>query len=198
MEMTQTKTRRGGLLQAAIDAAKRGDLDPPAPKQPTMSDTEYFAWIDRAREMIAEADDESERRKKEVENREFLRSTLEVLLAKELRDLVKTPGTTRVYRADAQLFRSYCDDIGMEWRPASPEIVACFLFDQSSKGVSIKTLKRYLTAISYMHRVINDSNGYPFPNPTDDLLVAAMVAWIEDHRKLETPKPADKPKEKAN
>lgn len=173
MEMTQTKPR--GLLQGALDRIARGEELPTVPFG-TLTDAEFYAFIERANKKELE----DLRRQDEVIKREKLLDDLERVLEPELKKLRKKPSTARLYAADVRLFKAFCEnELEMMFRPAAPEAVCHFLLDRHLAGASLSTIRRYVAAITYLHRIENDSLGYPYPCPTDSDLVKAMVATLK-------------------
>jgi hypothetical protein len=100
----------------------------------------------------------------------LLRAGLENKFEPELADIAnRSPSTKRVYTQDCKAFKDYCDQINVTWRPASPEVVACFLVEEHERGAGSARLRRLRSAISYAHQL-----GDHF-DPTRDIIVQAVM-----------------------
>ncbi|MDG1109905.1 MAG: tyrosine-type recombinase/integrase [Burkholderiaceae bacterium] len=70
------------------------------------------------------------------------------------------PNTLRAYRADMQEFIRFCANKPFEALPAQPETVATFLLDTLNRGIKSSTVKRKVSSISAVHRLLS------LPDPT--------------------------------
>ena len=70
------------------------------------------------------------------------------------------PNTLRAYRADMQEFIRFCAKKPFEALPAQPETVATFLLDTLNQGIKSSTVKRKVSSISAVHRLLS------LPDPT--------------------------------
>ena len=70
------------------------------------------------------------------------------------------PNTLRAYRADMQEFIRFCANKPFEALPAQPETVATFLLDTLNQGIKSSTVKRKVSSISAVHRLLS------LPDPT--------------------------------
>ena len=70
------------------------------------------------------------------------------------------PNTLRAYQADMQEFIRFCANKPSEALPAQPETVATFLLDTLNQGIRSSTVKRKVSSISAVHRLLS------LPDPT--------------------------------
>ena len=70
------------------------------------------------------------------------------------------PNTLRAYQADMQEFIRFCANKPLEALPAQPETVATFLLDTLDQGMKSSTVKRKVSSISAVHRLLS------LPDPT--------------------------------
>jgi len=70
------------------------------------------------------------------------------------------PNTLRAYQADMQEFIRFCANKPFETLPAQPETVATFLLDTLNQGIKSSTVKRKVSSISAVHRLLS------LPDPT--------------------------------
>ena len=70
------------------------------------------------------------------------------------------PNTLRAYRADMQEFIRFCADKPLEALPAEPEAIAAFLLGTLVQGIKSSTVKRKVSSISAVHRLLS------LPDPT--------------------------------
>ena len=70
------------------------------------------------------------------------------------------PNTLRAYQADMQEFIRFCANKPFEALPAQPETVATFLLDTLNQGIKSSTVKRKVSSISAVHRLLS------LPDPT--------------------------------
>ena len=70
------------------------------------------------------------------------------------------PNTLRAYQADMQEFIRFCEEMPIEALPAQPETVATFLLGTLSQGIKSSTVKRKVSSISAVHRLLS------LPDPT--------------------------------
>jgi len=82
------------------------------------------------------------------------------------------PATRDAYRADIELFRSWCGPRGVVAVPASPEVVASFAASQAEQGLKPSTISRRLAAIRMLHRASN------VETPTSAEVVTATMRGI--------------------
>jgi Phage integrase, N-terminal SAM-like domain len=79
----------------------------------------------------------------------------------------KASATTIAYRADFDLFQSWCQARRIEALPALPQTLAAFLAFEADRGMSPSTIDRRVASIRYAH------NFAGLPPPTDDARVRA-------------------------
>lgn len=70
------------------------------------------------------------------------------------------PNTLRAYQADMQEFIRFCEEGPIEALPARPETVATFLLGTLDQGIKSSTVKRKVSSISAVHRLLS------LPDPT--------------------------------
>ena len=70
------------------------------------------------------------------------------------------PNTLRAYKADMQEFIRFCANKPFEALPAQAETVATFLLDTLNQGIKSSTVKRKVSSISAVHRLLS------LPDPT--------------------------------
>lgn len=70
------------------------------------------------------------------------------------------PNTLRAYQADMQEFIRFCEERPIEALPAQPETVATFLLGTLNQGIKSSTVKRKVSSISAVHRLLS------LPDPT--------------------------------
>jgi site-specific recombinase XerD len=80
--------------------------------------------------------------------------------------------TVRAYRADAEVFETWCARYGFRSLPASSEAVAAFLVAEAEAGRAVSTISRRCAAIRYAHKLVGA------PDPTEDEGVRAAVKGI--------------------
>ena len=93
-----------------------------------------------------------------------------------VRDYMKkalSPSTVKFYRIDLRIFSEWCESMKVQPLPATPDIVARFLAQQTSLGIKPATLTRRLAAI----RMAHEANGYP--SPTQHKAVIAVFKGIK-------------------
>jgi hypothetical protein len=100
-------------------------------------------------------------------------------LAAEIESQKLNAGTLKRYRKDFARFKKYCEDSGLPYLPAGPQVTAMFLSEDCEKGLA--HFKRVAQAIACTHRVAG------FPDPTDDLLVLAVGRLLKNNK---SPTPA--------
>jgi site-specific recombinase XerD len=88
----------------------------------------------------------------------------------------KAIATRTAYRADFDLFRSWCHDRHVQPLPASPETVAAFLACEADRGMRPSTIDRRVASVRYAHKLAG------LPLPTDDERVRATVRGIRRSR----------------
>ena len=70
------------------------------------------------------------------------------------------PNTLRAYQADMQEFIRFCEERPIEALPAQPETIATFLLGTLNQGIKSSTVKRKVSSISAVHRLLS------LPDPT--------------------------------
>ena len=65
------------------------------------------------------------------------------------------PNTLRAYQADMQEFIRFCTDKPCETIPARPETVSIFLLETLNQGIKSSTVKRKVSSISAVHRLLS-------------------------------------------
>jgi site-specific recombinase XerD len=65
------------------------------------------------------------------------------------------PNTIRAYRADMLEFIQYCDQAWNTALPANPLTVSDFLLSTSKQGIKNSTIRRKVSSISAVHRLLN-------------------------------------------
>lgn len=111
---------------------------------------------------------------KEQEIEWALSQTLGSELAAEIESQKLDAKTLKRYSEDFAVFRKYCEDNGLPYLPASPQVTALFLGEHGVKG--IKHFNRLRNAIACAHRMAG------FPDPTDDLLVLAVGRLLKNNK----------------
>jgi len=73
------------------------------------------------------------------------------------------PNTIRAYKADMLEFIRYCDQTCNTALPANPLTVSDFLLSTSTQGIKNSTIRRKVSSISAVHRLLNhiDSTKHP-------------------------------------
>jgi len=102
----------------------------------------------------------------------------------------RSASTRRAYASDWTIFTAWCEAHGLQWLPATPEIVAVFVADQADGGFNPSTIGRRVAAIGHHHRAA----GHPAPTamPTAGRL-AEVLAGIRAEKGVakRQKKPAD-------
>lgn len=80
--------------------------------------------------------------------------------------------TRKAYRSDLRIFADWCNARNFPAMPTTPETIANFLADQSSKGISPSTLNRRIAAIQYAHEAAG------MDSPTKSKLVSSTLKGI--------------------
>jgi site-specific recombinase XerD len=88
----------------------------------------------------------------------------------------KALATRRAYRADFDLFRSWCQARNVAALPAPAETVAAFLAFEANRGMKPATIDRRAASVRYVHKLAGLSP------PTDDERVRATVRGIRRSR----------------
>ena len=83
------------------------------------------------------------------------------------------PNTLRAYHSEMLEFIRYCEKLGMDALPASPQSIAQFLLDQKESGLKYTSLRRKVSSISAIHRLSN------LPDPTKDAQVLIALRKIK-------------------
>jgi hypothetical protein len=116
---------------------------------------------------------------KEQEIEWALSQTLSAELAAEIESQKLDAKTLKRYREDFAQFRKYCEDSGLPYLPASPQVTALFLGEHGVK--SLAHFNRLRAAIACTHRMAG------FPDPTADLFVLALGRLLKNNK---SPPPA--------
>ena len=74
----------------------------------------------------------------------------------------RAKSTWRAYRNDWRQFDTWCQSVGLQVLPATPETVSMFIASQATAGLSPSTLTRRLSAI----RLVHLGAGHPSPHNT--------------------------------
>jgi hypothetical protein len=90
-------------------------------------------------------------------------------------------GTLRTYKSDFQRFKQCCAEWKLPCLPAPAQIVAAWLGEEGHRGLA--HVLRCKAAVSAAHRAAD------LPDPTDDLLVRAVIRMVRQDK----PPPAAKP-----
>lgn len=93
----------------------------------------------------------------------------EVAAARSFRAQAKAANTIRAYTSDWNQFEGWCDERGLEPRPARPEAVATYLAALAMAGKADSTIGRHLAAIGWKHR----QDGLVAPVQRDERMVIA-------------------------
>ena len=93
--------------------------------------------------------------------------------AAEYARAARSAATRRAYASDWAIFTAWCDAHGLQWLPATPEIVAVFVADQADAGFNPSTIGRRVAAIGHHHR----ASGHPAPTamPTAGRLAEVLA-----------------------
>ncbi len=81
--------------------------------------------------------------------------------SRQLTDLIThidgayAPNTIRAYKADMREFIQYCDQTASAALPANPLTVSNFLKSTSIHGIKNSTIRRKVSSISAVHRLLN-------------------------------------------
>jgi len=137
---------------------------------------------ERERKEAAAAEFAAERALKEQEIEQVLSQTLSAELAAEIESQKLNAKTLKRYREDFAQFRKYCEDSGLPYLPASPQVTALFLGEHGVKG--LKHFNRLRNAIACAHRMAG------FPDPTADILVLAIGRLLRDNKSKSSTPPA--------
>jgi hypothetical protein len=116
---------------------------------------------------------------KEQEIEQVFSQILRAELDAEIESQKLDAKTLKRYREDFARFRKYCEDGGLSYLPAGPQVTAMFLSEDCEKG--LKHFNRLRAAISCTHRMAG------FPDPTEDLLVLAIGRLLKNSK---SPRPA--------
>jgi hypothetical protein len=129
---------------------------------------------DRRKELMAAqlaADQEAAVNKIEDALTSWLRTELaeEIAARKRL-----SPETLRTYKSDFQRFKRCCAEWKLPCLPAPAQIVAAWLGEEGHRGLA--HVLRCKAAVSAAHRAAD------LPDPTDDLLVRAVVRMVKQDK----------------
>ena len=83
-------------------------------------------------------------------------------------------GTLRTYKSDFQRFKQCCAEWKLPCLPAPPQIVAAWIGQEGPRGLA--HVLRCKAAVSAAHRAAD------LPDPTDDLLVRAVVRMVKQDK----------------
>ncbi len=84
----------------------------------------------------------------------------------------KAPNTLRTYASQWRKFSTWCDSVGIEAMPSSPETVAAYITALADSGRKSGTISKSLAAIAFAHRTRQH------PNPTADDRVRQVFEGI--------------------
>jgi hypothetical protein len=135
------------------------------------------------RKASAAAERAAEESLKEQEIEWALSQTLSAELAAEIECQKLDAKTLNRYREDFAKFVKYCQDSGLPYLPASPQVTALFLSEDCEKG--LKHFNRLRNAIGCTHRMAG------FPDPCEDLLVKAVSRLLRDNKSPQPATPAN-------
>ena len=96
----------------------------------------------------------------------------ELELASDFARASKAKATQEAYCSDFRIFESWCRQRGLSALPAAPATVCAFLAAQAGLGKRASTLGRRLAAISYFHKLANETN------PIGDETIKATLSGI--------------------
>jgi hypothetical protein len=103
-------------------------------------------------------------------------------LAAELAAHKLSAETLRAYKSDFQRFKNCSAEWKLPCLPASAQVVAAWLGEEGPRGLA--HVNRCKAAISAAHRAAD------LPDPTDDLLVRAVIRMIRQNKSPSTAKPS--------
>jgi hypothetical protein len=103
-------------------------------------------------------------------------------LAAELATHKLSAETLRAYKNDFQRFKNCCAEWKLPCLPASAQVVAAWLGEECPRGLA--HVNRCKAAISAAHRAAD------LPDPTDDLLVRAVIRMVRGNKSPSTAKPS--------
>ena len=86
------------------------------------------------------------------------------------------PATREMYRRDFYIFTQWCEKMGLERCPASPETVAGFITAEDLRGIKPATLVHRLAAIKKAHE------AYGHHSPTNHAVVKGVLKGIKRNR----------------
>src|SRR5215207_1231138 len=75
-----------------------------------------------------------------------------VALANSYAQAASAQATERAYGADFADFAAWCEPLGLEALPATPETVSAYLAALADTGLKASTIRRRKAAIAYTHR----------------------------------------------
>ena len=138
------------------------------------------AELERREAAAAQLAAEQEKSVNQIED--ALTSWLRTELAEEIAARKRlSPETLRTYKSDFQRFKQCCAEWKLPCLPAPAQIVAAWLGEEGHRGLA--HVLRCKAAVSAAHRAAD------LPDPTDDLLVRAVIRMV----KQDKPPAADKP-----
>jgi hypothetical protein len=159
--MAITKFNGGGLLGGVEwDDAKIAAQLEEGRRQAAEYDKAMAAQAEREREQEATCD--------EIEKYSLL-PFIQAELKQEM--AAKTPSALCEYLEDCQRFKECAQRWDLEFLPASPQLCAVYITEESEKG--IEHVRRQVNAIRELHRATNNSD------PTVDIIVRAIVRLYE-------------------
>ena len=138
------------------------------------------AELERKEAAAAALAAEQELKEREIE--QVLSQTLRAELDAEIENQKLNAKTLRRYREDFQRFKKYCEDSGLPYLPAGPQVTALFLGENGKKGLA--HVNRLRNAIAFTHHTAG------LPAPTDDLLVKAICRLLKDNKSSPPASPA--------
>jgi hypothetical protein len=138
------------------------------------------AELERKEAAAAALAAEQELKEREIE--QVLSQTLRAELDAEIENQKLNAKTLQRYREDFQRFKKYCEDSGLPYLPAGPQVTALFLGENGKKGLA--HVNRLRNAIAFTHHTAG------LPAPTDDLLVKAICRLLKDNKSSPPASPA--------
>jgi hypothetical protein len=124
----------------------------------------------------------AEQELKEREIEQVLSQTLRAELDAEIENQKLNAKTLQRYREDFRRFKKYCEDSGLIYLPAGPQVTALFLGENGKKGLA--HVNRLRNAIAFTHHTAG------LPAPTDDLLVKAICRLLKNNKSSPPATPA--------
>jgi site-specific recombinase XerD len=89
------------------------------------------------------------------------------------------PNTLRAYQADMQEFIRFCEERPIEALPAQPETVATFLLGTLNQGIKSSTVKRKVSSISAVHRLLSLPDPTKHPERSESHSARYTGSWVQ-------------------